>query len=404
MIFLKSMTESFNKSVIKEDNNEYISEDFLDFKIKENYLKLQSIKKQYDDTLSSWKNLCEDASCFSFGKYLTEGNLKEQFQNVLKDLKMDFYDTKKTLDYYKELKNKPLLEADFTLSNDLLMDPSQPIKFREIIKQNAEKEAELKAQAEREAAMQEITSKALEILEEIKNSHEPFETAFNLLVPKQGNASTLAGELLRAIMKILYRDYNDGDVFYQGYGLETCGPAAAFLMDNGYWDDFEDIVYKELTEDSYTSAIEDIKDKIVESILNPETGMELLTTENTKDMYDFDTSWLEENQPRYEFEIYVSDDINSHMEAGNCDAWKLKEYVEEVLSWESYLRDAEVATPWSNHSTELTITNLTKDGLDRMEDMFNRRTVNIFWSDLVNELNDEYGDPNSDEDEESDED
>ena len=51
------------------------------------------------------------------------------------------------------------------------------------------------------------------------------------LVPSSGPCETLEGETMRAMMKIAYRYYNDGDYFYEGYGCETAGPAHAFLVD-----------------------------------------------------------------------------------------------------------------------------------------------------------------------------
>lgn len=52
---------------------------------------------------------------------------------------------------------------------------------------------------------------------------------FQALVPVSGPAPTLEGELLRAVNRINYRHYNDGDYWYRGYGTETAGPAATFL-------------------------------------------------------------------------------------------------------------------------------------------------------------------------------
>jgi hypothetical protein len=49
-------------------------------------------------------------------------------------------------------------------------------------------------------------------------------------VPDCGTSTTLEGEFIRAIAKIRYRWYNDGDRFYKGYGVETAGPSAAFLQ------------------------------------------------------------------------------------------------------------------------------------------------------------------------------
>ena len=210
-------------------------------------------------------------------------------------------------------------------------------------------------------------------------------------VPPSGKASTQAGELLRAIGKIIYRDYNDGDKFYQGYGLETCGPAAAFLMDNGYWDDFERIVdrvtgYADMDDNQYTRAIEQIRDKIIDDVQD----IDLLSQPPVGDMLDADISWLEDNQPRYEVEVWASDDLEAHINAGNIDSWKIIEFLEDnALSWNSEFRDAEVSRPWSSKDTNYTITNLTIDGKEMLEDSFNRN-VDVFWEDLVNELNEEY--------------
>ena len=52
------------------------------------------------------------------------------------------------------------------------------------------------------------------------------------LMPDSGHADTLEGEILRAINKIAYRLFNDGDLPTEGYGVETSGPALMFLFDN----------------------------------------------------------------------------------------------------------------------------------------------------------------------------
>lgn len=51
---------------------------------------------------------------------------------------------------------------------------------------------------------------------------------FEELVPTSGKADSLAGELVRATARIGYRFFNDGDMVNQGYGKETCNPAARF--------------------------------------------------------------------------------------------------------------------------------------------------------------------------------
>lgn len=52
---------------------------------------------------------------------------------------------------------------------------------------------------------------------------------FEELVPSQGPAATVAGEIIRATCRIGYRFTNDGDQIGIGYGKETCNPAARYL-------------------------------------------------------------------------------------------------------------------------------------------------------------------------------
>jgi hypothetical protein len=57
------------------------------------------------------------------------------------------------------------------------------------------------------------------------------EVLFGRLVPFSGKCETAEGETLRAVNKIVYRYYNDGDKFFEGYGCETAGPAHAYLFE-----------------------------------------------------------------------------------------------------------------------------------------------------------------------------
>jgi hypothetical protein len=64
-----------------------------------------------------------------------------------------------------------------------------------------------------------------------KDLEERNNALYAKLVPSMGNAGTMEGEILRAINKIVYRYYNDGDRYFEGYGCETAGPCHAFLVD-----------------------------------------------------------------------------------------------------------------------------------------------------------------------------
>lgn len=62
----------------------------------------------------------------------------------------------------------------------------------------------------------------------IKREHRLNEL-FEELVPASGKADCLAGEIVRAVVRIGYRFFNDGDRLGVGYGKETCNPAGRFL-------------------------------------------------------------------------------------------------------------------------------------------------------------------------------
>ena len=110
-------------------------------------------------------------------------------------------------------------------------------------------------------------------------------TIFEELVPLEGKADTLAGEIVRAISRIGYRFYNDGDQLGIGYGKETCNPAGRFLaaktdeaiasMVWALWG-----VYRE---DSYETLL----DKLVEMVADYIDAHPELREQPTQDMWSF---------------------------------------------------------------------------------------------------------------------
>lgn len=71
------------------------------------------------------------------------------------------------------------------------------------------------------------------------------------LIPSTGKAETLGGELLRAIERMIYRYYNDGDVVTKGYGIATCMSSLLYLDDKFKQIKPELIVYQNVTNASY---------------------------------------------------------------------------------------------------------------------------------------------------------
>lgn len=64
---------------------------------------------------------------------------------------------------------------------------------------------------------------------EEKKIEKDLDELFKKLVPGNGSSDTEEGEMVRAIMRIWYRYFNDGDYFFRGYGKETALPSVNYL-------------------------------------------------------------------------------------------------------------------------------------------------------------------------------
>jgi len=134
---------------------------------------------------------------------------------------------------------------------------------------------------------------------------------FNKLVPGHGNADTIEGELLRAINKIIYRYYNDGDYFYKGYGAETAGPAVSFLMNSN-----ELPINLQQTLTSIFNKSIDAPDKgyerllkfALEKILDHIDSKDGNYTESKEDMLTYDSEYEDETNDYDEYDEYEDDE------------------------------------------------------------------------------------------------
>ena len=250
MSIMKLINDSFNKSPNKEIK-ENLNEKELDTLILENTNKLISIKAKYDEIKSNWKSLKEDMESLSMYNRVNCGeDIKEQFQKAIDDLKMDYRDTKATLDTYKAQKNKLLLED--TLSEDPIIDESE-----------------------------EIINHLQDIID-TSDIYEVFKYLYNKLVPKVGPANTVAGEIIRALMAIMNGVLRNNQVFYDGEGKDKFGSAFYYLTSKGYTDILEDAVG--LTGDDYLSIIEKTIDRVARDLI---TNPELIKTQNIEDYTQF---------------------------------------------------------------------------------------------------------------------
>ena len=201
---------------------------------------------------------------------------------------------------------------------------------------NKEKEREREA-ADREKRRQlgqSLYQQCEVAVEKAPSIEDKLQALFDILVPSTGAAETLAGELVRAAMRILYRWYNDGDYFYTGYGLETCGSSAAFIADTIGGDAKETIMeIAEIgsTDNRYESEINDISATVIDYIFsNPETfGTK---TEDSREYTSNTLNELEENSYNETYDVDTSGELETYIE-NDCIDWR------DVYDWLCELTD-----------------------------------------------------------------
>lgn len=107
------------------------------------------------------------------------------------------------------------------------------------------------------------------------NAEEMNEVLFDELVPSMGKSDTEGGEILRAVNRIQYRYWNDGDIAGQGYGKRTVNPAVRFLdlvVDRLKYSNFRTLVndFRDYVDGTYVSDIEydeKVKELVKEAII-----------------------------------------------------------------------------------------------------------------------------------------
>ena len=285
-----------------------------------------------------------------------------------------------------------------TIPADLLNNPDA-VDFKSYIgRRSADARAE-RARQEKEARMAERAAHYKDVLDharelmETDNADEAIEVLFEALVPPSGQADTVAGELTRAMMRILYRDYNDGDLFYEGYGIETCGSSVAYIIDvigDHLIDTFEGIALRQLQDDSYTQALNEVTKAVVNAIIS---NNEYITTDNEEDSRskkwedDYEDRFKDDWEPKYEYSFEVADKIHEHILEGNITMQDVVSRMEDNLMYQSGFDGVEIYSD----GMSLTIENLTKEALEELEHW--DTDADQYWSDYIDELNDEFGDP-----------
>lgn len=138
-------------------------------------------------------------------------------------------------------------------------------------------------------------------------------------MPPTGSADTVAGEIVRAAMRLAYRNWNDGDHLGVGYGRETCNPAGRYLAQT-CGDEVSRAVYAiwgVAHDEAYDKGLDDLLGAVLAYLdAHPETRQEA----NTRDFWDY-------RDPYEDADTY--DDEEDEEDDADCDGYDEEEEEEE---------------------------------------------------------------------------
>lgn len=117
-------------------------------------------------------------------------------------------------------------------------------------------------------------------------NEERIEKLFEELVPEIGKCDSVAGEMVRAVSRIGYRYYNDGDKIGLDYGNETCNAPARYLQKHGNKEIkiLIDDMWGGLSDNLYEICL----DKLLGLVADQIEADPSLREKETDDMFDYD--------------------------------------------------------------------------------------------------------------------
>ena len=159
---------------------------------------------------------------------------------------------------------------------------------------------------------------------------------FDKLVPGSGDSETVEGEMIRAINRIIYRFFNDGDYFYRGYGAETAGPAHSFLVNSNQIPfDIQSTLTStfnkamDADEDGYERLIKFALEKVVDHV---EATPEDEYTKLDRGMFDFESEFEDEDEDYDDYYDEEEEDYYMNEEKEDIDKiLKAQKIIKKVL-------------------------------------------------------------------------
>lgn len=309
-------------------------------------------------------------------------------------------------------------EVPFTLNSKEMFGSADTFDLKKAAQKRVSDENERiakEAEEKRKAELKEKNKDLFAIIDSNESAKDILEKIFDEYVPASGKSDIVAVELARAYAKISGRWYNDGDVLFIGYGIETCGRPfnyIAYTLDSDVFS-IVDNFSKEMSNNSYTADevyeyadehYEDVLDDIANAIVtwmrnNP--GACLWETDDMLDKKYNDNSDLEELEPKFSLEVSSSNFEHEIFdwvyEYGDNVGYDMRDLIRDFsddAEWWDSMRGAEKDYEYADVIGYLVPVESYNDAV--------KETISWF-DDKLSELKNEYGEtPGVDEEEEED--
>lgn len=136
-----------------------------------------------------------------------------------------------------------------------------------------------------------------------------FSSLFDTYVPDEGKAFSVGGEIVRAVCRIVYRWYNDGDYAGYGYGIETVGSACTYLYTEfpEFEETIECLVNIVDSEDKYSKVLLALQ-SVVSYYLDAHP--ELFVEKNNKDCLEDYSECIYDDEIEDRMHYYDEDDYD----------------------------------------------------------------------------------------------
>lgn len=137
---------------------------------------------------------------------------------------------------------------------------------------------------------------------------------FDLYVPNMGAANTIGGECVRALNRVVYRYYNDGDITGHGYGVETVSNQLGYLVKliSDVSDIAADLISYTDCCPGYVNALDDLIYKTLSCLFNNSDLFDIANTEDSNE--DGYWEFIFDNEDEYNFRL--------NGEEGDEDEWE----------------------------------------------------------------------------------